>query len=196
MGRWAIRWRAVNAEELLQRVIGAGAAYDIASAVGTTRTVQCGHLQIAALRTTEDSKDLDSHIRSVWRKRVGNTGLNLLLLADDADITGDVMALGPRSDSNAPVHRVSAKQLVSVLAKSVDMAALDAVRHVSGEIVRLANGGVLAGGLLPRHTLNSRLPLDSKLAATWQSAAGDVRFDGDWRTPLVKLVWSIERLER
>ncbi len=157
--------------------------------------MQCGHLQIATLGTTDDSKDLDSHIRSVWRKRVGNTGLNLLLLADDADMTGDVMALGPRSDSNAPIHRVSAKQLVSVLAKSVDMAALDAVRHVSGEIVRLANGGILAGGLLPRHMLNSRLPLDSKLAAIWQSAAGDGRFDGDWRTPLVKLGWSIERLE-
>lgn len=185
----------MSAEELLRRAIAAGAAYDLTAAAGTTQTVQCGNLQVAALSPAAGGKDPEPHIRSVWRKRAGNTGLNLLLLADDADAPGFVMTLGPRSDPNAPIHSVPANQLTPLLVESADMAALDAVRYVSSEIVRLAHGGVLAGGLLPRHALDSRLLLDSKLAATWQSATGDIQLDGDWRSPLVELGWSIERLE-
>ncbi|MDE0319613.1 MAG: hypothetical protein OXI97_06985 [Acidimicrobiaceae bacterium] len=185
----------MNAEGLLQRTVAAGAAYEIAAADGTTQTVQCGHLQIAAAKPVRASKDIESRVRSVWRKRVGNTGLNLLLLADDPDAAGNVLTMGPRSDRDAPIHSVPANLLVPLLAECADMVPLDAVRHVSGEIVRLADGGVLAGGLLPRHTLDNRLPLDSRLAEIWQSSADDLRFDGDWQRPLVQLGWAVERLE-
>ncbi len=185
----------MNAEKLLQRTVASGAAYDIAAAAGTSRTVQCGHLQIAALAPSDDRADVESQMRSVWRKRVGNTALNLLLVADEATAPGQVMTLGPRSAAKDGVRSVTGVQLAPVLAASAEMAALEAVRHVSGEIVRLAGGGLLVGGLLSRHTLDSRLLQDSRLAHAWASACSDIRIDGDWRSPLVKLGWEIERLE-
>lgn len=180
---------------LLQRTVASGAAYDIAAAAGTSRTVQCGHIQIATLGPADGRTDVESHMRSVWRRRVGNTGLNLMLVADDAGEAGVVMTLGPRSAPSEPIRSVAVEPLVPVLAASAAMAALAAVQHISGEVVRLANYGVLAGGLLPRHTLDNRLPHEGRLADAWDPVADGANFDGDWRSPLVKLGWGINRLE-
>ncbi len=190
-----LRFGAVNVEELLSTTLASGAAHEVSAKPDTLRTVQFGHIQIASLRPSGSNRSVDSRMSAAWKRLVGNTDLNLLLLADDDRSTGSVLTLGPSSAKNAPIHSVRAEKLLTVLDATTGMTALDSVRHVSGEIVRLASGGVLSGGLLPRHTLRKRLKQDERLLSTWESAAADMHFNGDWRAPLVALGWNIERLE-
>ena len=134
-------------------------------------------------------------MRARWRARVGNSAVSYLLIADDSDTEGNVLALGPRTVQE-PIRSVDCAGLAAVLEEAAPMAALDAVRHVAGEVVRLAGRGMVVHGLLTRHTLESRLHEEPGFQVFAAEALDGLRIDGDWRSVLRKIGYEIERLER
>ena len=134
-----------------------------------------------------------AQLRARWRERVGSSGLAYLLVTDDADRPGSVQVLGP-STVDVPVRSVDCTRLADVLEAVPNMTSLDAVRHVAGEIDRLAGRGMVVEGLLSRHTLEDRFRND---AERWQAAATTIeqlRVSDDWRLLLVEVGYEVERL--
>ena len=184
-----VGFRPVNAEELLSRLVSRGVAQGVQPGSGTTRAVRFGHFEVA---TADDAGE--RRMRALWRARVGNSAVSYLLIADDADVDGNVLALGPRS-ALEPVRSVDCAGLAAVLEEAAPMIALEAVRHVAGEVVRLAGRGVVVHGLLTRHTLESRLHDDPGFRVFAAETLDGLRIDGDWRSVLRKVGYDIERLE-
>ena len=133
-------------------------------------------------------------MRALWRARVGNSAVSYLLIADDADTNGNVLELGPRTVQE-PIRSVDCAGLAAVLEEAAPMAALDAVRHIVGEVVRLAGRGMVVHGLLTVHTLESRLHDDPGFRVFAAETLDGLRIDGDWRSVLRKVGYDIERLE-
>ena len=184
-----VGFRPVNAEELLSRLVSRGVAQGAQPGSGATRAVRFGHFEVA----TADNAG-ERRMRALWRARVGSSAVSYLLIADDADVDGNVLALGPRSVLE-PARSVDCAGLAAVLEEAAPMVALEAVRHVAGEVVRLAGRGVVVHGLLTRHTLESRLHDDPGFRVFAAETLDGLRIDGDWRSVLRKVGYDIERLE-
>ena len=84
-------------------------------------------------------------LRARWRERAENRGLAYLLVTDDAEQPGSVRTLGPRT-FNEPVRSVDCAGLAAVIEATASMTALGAVRHLAGEVVRLAGRGMVTAG--------------------------------------------------
>ena len=128
-----------------------------------------------------------------WRERAENRGLAYLLVTDDAEQPGSVRTLGPRT-FNEPVRSVDCAGLAAVIEATASMTALGAVRHLAGEVVRLAGRGMVTAGLLTRHSLEDRFRNDGHRWQAAQQAVAALRISGDWRSVLVGLGYEIERL--
>ena len=179
----------MNADELLSRLLSRGIAREVKPGSGAVRAVRFKHVELA----TADNA-AERSMRARWRERVRNSDISYLLIADDFDDDGSVLALGP-SKASEPIRSLDCAALASVIEEAAPMAGLDAVRHVAGEVVRLAGRGVVVHGLLTRHTLESRLLDDSDFRAFAGQALEGLRIDGDWRSVLADLGYQIERLE-
>ena len=188
VGRRRVRFRAVNAAELLERLVSYGLARGVASRPGITRSVSVNQIEVAIAADSAERS-----LRARWRERVGTSGLAYLLVTDDADRPGSVQVLGP-STVDVPVRSVDCARLADVLEAVPNMTSLDAVRHVAGEVDRLAGRGMVVEGLLSRHTLEDRFRND---AERWRAAAATVeplRISDDWRSVLIEVGYEVERL--
>ena len=188
IGRRRVRFWAVNAAELLERLVSYGLAREVASRPGIARSVSVNQIEVAIAADSAERS-----LRARWRERVGTSGLAYLLVTDDADRRGSVQVLGP-STVDVPVRSVECARLADVLEEVPSMTSLDAVRHVAGEVDRLAGRGMVVEGLLSRHTLEDRFGND---AERWRAAAAAVeplRISDDWRSVLVGVGYEVERL--
>ena len=146
-----VGFRPVNAEELLSRLIARGVAQEVQPGSGAVRAVRFKHIEVA---TAADAGERS--MRARWRERVGNSAVSYLLIADDSGDDGSVLALGP-SRPTEPIRSLDCAGLAAVIVEAAPMDSLHAVRHVAGEVVRLAGRGMVVHGLLTRHILESRL---------------------------------------
>ncbi len=188
VGRRRVRFRAVNAVELLERLVSYGVAREVVAPRGVTRAVSVNQIEVAI---AIDGRE--GNLRARWRERVGTSGLAYLLVSDDSDCPGSVRVLGP-SAVEVPVRSVDCARLADVLESVPNMTSLDAVRHVAGEVDRLAGRGMVVEGLLSRHTLEDRFRND---ADRWRAATATVeslRISDDWRLVLVEVGYEVEQL--
>lgn len=186
--RRRVRFRAVNAAELLERLVAYGVAREVAPRQGIVRAVSVNEIEVAIA-----ADGAERSLRARWRERVGTSGLAYLLVTDDADRPGSVQVLGP-STVDTPVRSVECARLADVLETVPGKTSLDAVRHVAGEVDRLAGRGMVVEGLLSRHTLEDRFRND---AERWRAATATVeplRLGDDWRSLLVGVGYEVERL--
>ena len=183
-----VRFRAVNVSELLERLVAYGVAREVPARRGVSRAVSVNQIEVAIAADGGERS-----LRARWRERVGTSGLAYLLVVDDADRRGSVQVLGP-STVDAPIRSVECARLADVFEAVPDMTSLDAVRHVAGEVDRLAGRGMVVEGLLSRHTLEDRFRNDVE---RWQEAVATVeplRIADDWRSVLTGFGYEIERL--
>ena len=184
-----VGFRLVNAEELLSRLVARGVAQDVQPGSDIRRAVRFKHIEVAAA-----AEPAERHMRARWRARVRNSEISYLLIADDSENSGSVLALGP-STANEPIRSVDCTSLAAVIEEAAGFDGLGAVRHIGGEVVRLADGGMVVHGLLTRHTLESRLLGEPGFQVFAAQTLEGMRVDGDWRTVLDGLGYQIERLE-
>ncbi|MXZ29940.1 MAG: hypothetical protein F4Z22_03710, partial [Acidimicrobiia bacterium] len=178
----------MNAAELLERLVSYGIAREVASRQGIVRAVSVNEIEVAIA-----ADGAERSLRARWRERVGTSGLAYLLVTDDADRGGSVQVLGP-STVDVPIRSVQCARLAEVFESVPSMTSLDAVRHVAGEVDRLAGRGMVVEGLLSRHTLEDRFRND---AERWQAATATIeplRIGDDWRSVLVGVGYEVERL--
>ncbi|MYJ82237.1 MAG: hypothetical protein F4046_10590, partial [Acidimicrobiaceae bacterium] len=179
----------MNAEELLSRLVARGVAQDVQPGSDIRRAVRFKHIEVAAA-----AEPAERHMRARWRARVRNSDISYLLIADDSENSGSVLALGP-STADEPIRSVDCTGLAAVIEEAAAFDGLYAVRHIGGEVVRLADGGMVVHGLLTRHTLESRLLGEPGFQVFAAQTLEGLRVDGDWRTVLNGLGYQIERLE-
>ena len=80
----------MNADELLNRLVSRGVAREVRPGSGVSRAIRFGHIEVA---TAIDARERS--MRARWKERVGNSAISYLLIADDFDEDGSVLALGP-----------------------------------------------------------------------------------------------------
>ncbi len=187
-GRRRIRFRPVNAAELLERLVAYGVAREVRARSGVTRAVSVNQVEVA-LAADGGERSLCAR----WRERVGTTGLAYLLVVDDAGDPGSVHVLGP-STVDVPIRSVECSRLADVFEAIPTMSSLEAARHVAGEVVRLAGRGMVVEGLLTRHALEDRFRNDPKRWQAAVQAVAPLRITNDWRSVLDGLGYEIERL--
>ncbi len=132
-------------------------------------------------------------MRARWRERVGNRPVSYLLVADDPDRSGWLRVLGPAS-VDSPVRSVDASALARAVGDTAGMGALEGVRHLAEEVVRLGGEGLHMEGLLSRHTVEVRFKGNE---AVWAEATGTtaaLRPSDGWRGILTKLGYRLEQL--
>ncbi|MCY4664428.1 MAG: hypothetical protein OXC00_07170 [Acidimicrobiaceae bacterium] len=179
----------MSADELLNRLLSRGVAREVQPGSGASRAVRFKHIEVAAATDAQERS-----MRARWRERVGNSDISYLLIADDSDEDGSVLALGP-SGATEPIRSLDCSGLAAVIEEAAGMEGLHAVRHVAGEIVRLAGRGMVVHGLLTRHTLESRLLGDPAYQVFAGETLEGLPVEGDWRTVLNGLGYEIARLE-
>ena len=184
-----VGFRPVNADELLNRLLSREVAREVQPGSGASRAVRFKHIEVATATDTQERS-----MRARWRERVGNSDISYLLIADDSDEDGSVLALGP-SRATEPIRSLDCSGLAAVIEEAAPMDGLHAVRHVAGEIVRLAGRGMVVHGLLTRHTLESRLLGDPGYQVFAGETLEGLLVEGDWRTVLDGLGYEIARLE-
>ena len=184
-----VGFRPVNADELLSRLVARDIAQEVTPSAGSVRAVRFKHIEVAAA-----AESGERYMRARWRERVGNSAVSYLLITDDSENEGSVLTLGPRG-AQEPLRSVDCAGLAAVIEEAAPMTGLDAVRHVAGEVVRLAGRGMVVHGLLTRHTLESRLLGDPGYQVFAAETLEGVNVEGDWRTLLDGLGYKVERLE-
>jgi len=186
--RRRVRCRAVNAAELLERLVAYGVAREVASRQGIVRAVSVNEIEVAIA-----ADGAERSLRARWRERVGTSALAYLLVTDDAERPGSVHVLGP-STVDVPVRSVDCTRLADVLEAVPHKTSLDAVRHVAGEVDRLAGRGMIVEGLLSRHTLEDRFRNDSERWRVATATVDPLRITDDWRSVLVGVGYGLECL--
>ena len=184
-----VGFRPVNADELLSRLLSRGIAREVQPGSGAERAVRFKHIEVAKAAAAGERS-----MRARWRDRVGNSDISYLLIADDSGDDGSVLALGP-SRAAEPIRSLDCVGLAAVIEEAAPMDSLHAVRHVAGEVVRLAGRGMIVHGLLTRHTLESRLLGDPGFQIFAEETLHGLLIERDWRTVLDGLGYQIERLE-
>lgn len=184
-----VGFRPVNADELLDRLLSRGIVREVRPGSGAARAVRFKHIEVA---TAIDARERS--MRARWKERVGNSAISYLLIADDSDEDGCVLALGP-SRATEPIRSLDCMGLAAVIEEAASLGGLQAVRRIAGEVPRLTGRGMVVHGLLTRHTLESRLLGDPGYRAFAEETLEGLRVDGDWRTVLAGLGYEIGRLE-
>ncbi|MDE0667990.1 MAG: hypothetical protein OXI48_03040 [bacterium] len=178
----------MNAAELLERLVSYGIAREVPATSGVSRAVTVNRIEVAI---AVDGRERS--LRARWRERAENRGLAYLLVVDDPKHLGSVRTLGPRT-YNEPVRSVDCAGLAAVIEATAEMTALGAVRHLAGEVVRLAGRGLVTSGLLTRHSLEDRFGNDESRWQAAREAVSSLPIKGDWRSVFMGLGYEVERL--
>ena len=180
----------VNAAGFLNHLLAGGVAKPVPTRVGTAGVVVVRGFEVAAAVDCPGERSM----RARWRERVGNRPVSYLLVADDPDRSGWLRVLGPAS-VDSPIRSVDASGLVRAVGDTVEMGALEGVRHLAEEVVRLGGEGLHMEGLLSRHTVEVRFKGNE---AVWAEASGTtaaaLRPSDGWRGILTKLGYRLEQL--
>ena len=150
--RCRVQLRSVNADDLLNRLMGLGIAREMPNRPGIRRSVRVNRIEVAIAE-----KPGERSLRARWREHADKMDFRYLLVIDDPDHPDSVRTLGPRT-YNEPIRSVDCAQLSTAIEATAPMHNLDAVRHLAGEVIRLAGRGKVVHGLLTHHTLEARFP--------------------------------------
>jgi hypothetical protein len=181
----------VNASELFEGLAAIRGAREAGGGDGVLASRLVAGVEYALVGTSDENK-----LRAAWRKRHRGGAVPLVLLADDPDVHGRLRLLGPQSDG--PVRTLDAATVLSVVADSSEMKALEAIRHVAREVDRLDREGV-AGltvrGLGTEYLYRQRLRTDER---RWSELTGlaEAAARGTWRETLESLGYEVERLDQ
>ncbi len=186
--RHRVQLRSVNADDLLNRLMGLGIAREMPNRPGVKRSVRVNKIEVAIAE-----KPGERSLRARWREHADKMDFRYLLVTDDPDHPDSVRTLGPRT-YNEPIRSVDCAQLSTAIEATAPMHNLDAVRHLAGEVIRLAGRGKVVHGLLTHHTLEARF---RDHPDRWEAASEvtqGLSVIGDWKTLLHGMGYEIERL--
>ena len=178
----------MTASTLLNNLTDVGAARPRPPRPGTTRAVAIGAIEVA-----ESQRSSDTFMRARWKDRARGSATPYLLIADDPAHPGRVRVLGP-SDAKRPIQSVSADLLLDSLLEVAKLSALDAVRRIAEDLIRIGGNGLTVSGLLTRHTLEYRFKGDP---VRWTAAAeevGSVKQTDSWQHVVRKLGYGLQQL--
>ena len=186
--RHRVQLRPVNADDLLNRLMGLGIAREMRNRPGIRRSVRVNKIEVAIAE-----KPSERSLRARWREHADKMDFRYLLVIDDQDHPDSVRTLGPRT-YNEPIRSVDCAKLSAAIEATAPMHNLDAVRHLAREVIRLAGRGKVVHGLLTHHTLEARF---HHHPVRWTAAAEitqGLSVIGDWKTLLHGMGYEIERL--
>ena len=190
-----------NAAELLDALLIGGLAEEVGAFSGAERVVRLhahgvhvAHTQPGSTRKTGAKK-----MARLWKSRVGNTPLRLLLVADDPEpataANRALLVFGPRS--GAPLRSLPAGILLRLLQRLADhssgLAAERSLASALGRYDRTELPGLLVRGLLTTHTLTERFRRSSEWRAAGE-AVTPVPSGGQWDEILRAFGYSLVRL--
>ena len=179
----------MTASDMIGSLVREGIARAVARPSSEPAAVVGGIEVAASPHTTERA------MRAAWRKRVGNSAVPFLLVADDPARPGRLRALGPATHKG-PVRSVSADQLAGSLKSLASVSGLRAVRQLAADLSRIAGDGLTVNGLLTRHTLEYRFKGDTARWSKAQQAVAGLPRSGTWHQMLAALGYGLERLPR
>ncbi len=149
-----------------------------------------GRVEVALTRPVNDRR-----LRALWRARLGNRAVPLLLLVD---APGGTRTIGPQT-SDEPVRSISFDALTRALEEARGMAQRQAAAYLVDALERRDRTGipgVIIRGLLTKHVLTRRLR--KYRADDWKrlhELADRVRPERDWRENLTALGYRTEELK-
>ncbi|MCZ7590133.1 MAG: hypothetical protein M5U27_15010 [Gaiella sp.] len=185
------RVRVVNARELVESL---AALPGVRSVTAATAGIEGGAL-VNGIEVAHTANAAERTLRAAWRRRTAGGPTPLLLLSDDPETDGVVVALGPVG-GDGPLRLVSTKALADVIRRASTLPSLQAVRDVAEQLEHLDRTGV-AGltvkGLGTDHLFRERLRQTADWA-TLRELAANVR--GDWREALRGAGYELEELQR
>lgn len=186
--RCRVQLRSVNADDLLNRLMGLGIAREMPNRSGIRRSVRVNKIEVAIAEKPEERS-----LRARWREHADKMDFRYLLVIDDPEHPDSVRTLGPRT-YNEPIRSVDCAKLSTAIENTASMPNLDAVRHLAGEVRRLAGRGKVVHGLLTHHTLEARFRdhLDRWTAAA--EITDSLLINGHWKTLLGGMGYQIEML--
>ncbi len=181
----------MNARELIDSL----AALPGVRAVATeTQGIEASAI-VNGIEVAHAAGPAERSLRAAWRRRTGGGATPLLLVADDPETDGVVVALGPVTH-DGPVRLVSADALADVLRRASTLPALQAVRDLAEQLEHLDQTGV-AGltvkGLGTEHLFRERLRQTADWPALAELAAA---VTGSWRDALRGAGYELEELPR
>jgi len=180
----------MNARELFDGLTSLTGTKDAGAANGVLESRLVNGVEYVHAAGTDDRK-----MRAAWKRRRGGGAGPLLLIADDPGQHGRLRVLGPQRDG--PIRIIRADTLLELVARTVEMKKLEAIRQVAQEVDRLDISGV-AGlsvrGLGSEHLYGTRLPRSDRWAEL-ESLAERVPSSG-WREALEAMGYSISDLPR
>ncbi len=186
--RVQVQLNSVNADDLLNRLMGRGIAREMPNRSGIKRSVRVNKIEVAiAERPSERS------LRARWREHADRMDFRYLLVIDDPANPDSVRALGPRT-FNEPIRSVDCAKSSTAIEETAEMHSLDAVKHLAREVVRLAGRGKVVHGLLTHHTLEARFRNNPERWRVAQETTRDLAIIGHWQTLLDGMGYRIDRL--
>ena len=190
-----------TAAELLETLLSRGIADESRTLPGSERTVRSRihGIQVALAPGGNTGGATGKKLERLWRDRVANTALRLLVIADHpkppAPGKGVTLVFGPRKD--APVRSLPAGILLRLLRDAdAQDSGLRATRQLAAALARYDRAerpGLLVRGLLTTHTLTERF----RRSPQWLGAAETVRdvpVGRDWDETLRALGFSLVQL--
>ena len=186
--RHRVQLRSVNAEDLLNRLMGLGIAREMPNRSGIRRSVRVNKIEVAIAE-----KPGERSLRARWREHADRMDFRYLLVIDDPEHPDSVRTLGPRT-YNEPIRSVDCAKLSAAIEDTASMHSLDAVRHLAGEVRRLAGRGKVVHGLLTHHTLEARFRDHTDRWSAAGEITGGLSLGGGWKAFLSGLGYEIEML--
>jgi hypothetical protein len=181
----------VNARELIDLLAALPGVRPITT---STEGIEGGAL-VNGIEVARAAAPAERSMRAAWRRRTSGGPTPLLLVADDPETDGVVVALGPVTH-DGPVRLVSADALADVLRRASTLPALQAVRDLAEQLEHLDQTGV-AGltvkGLGTEHLFRERLRQTGDWPALTELAA---TVTGTWRDALRGAGYELEELPR
>ena len=189
----------MNAEQVVSRLIREGLAEEVEAREGFVIAARAGDTEIAAAGGFDSLARARLKMPAAWKRRVGNTPLTLLLLADapeDSDGprgSGRLLAVGPAKADPGP-YLVPAKPVRAAIEEFVERAeGVERLRWLARELEHLGLSGIpgaLVRGLLTEHTLERLRKQEWWPEAERTTAA--LRPGDTWRQIFGKLGYRIE----
>jgi hypothetical protein len=181
----------MNARELIDSL----AALPGVRAVATSTEGIEGGALVNGIEVARTAGPAERSLRAAWRRHTRGGPTPLLLVADDPETDGVVVALGPVTH-DGPVRLVSAGALADALRRASTLPALQAVRDLGEQLEHLDQTGV-AGltvkGLGTEHLFRERL----RQTADWPALGGlGAPVTGSWRDALHGAGYELEELPR
>ncbi|MYL11513.1 MAG: hypothetical protein F4010_05105, partial [Cenarchaeum sp. SB0669_bin_11] len=190
LDRRRVQLRSVNADDLLNRLMGLGIAREMPNRSGIRRSVRVNKIEVAIAE-----KPGERSLRARWREHADKMDFRYLLVIDDPEHSDSVRTLGPRT-YNEPIRSVDCAKLSTAIENTASMPNLDAVRHLAGEVRRLAGRGKVVHGLLTHHTLEARFRDHPDRWAAAAEITDGLLINGHWKTLLDGMGYQIEMLPK